>query len=145
MGKEKTPEEREKYNAYMRDYLKKRYFKRRNWAIKHLGGKCVDCGSTENLEFDHVDPSTKSYPISHHWNQNWEIFVAEVDKCELRCTECHVKKSIKNGDIPPRATHGTPAMYRHHGCRCVECTKANSSMQKEYRERRRLRELDKKK
>ena len=29
-----------------------------------LGGKCECCGSTFNLQFDHIDPTTKSFSIA---------------------------------------------------------------------------------
>ena len=32
---------------------------KRERYIQYLGGKCIDCGSTEKLEFDHVDPSAR--------------------------------------------------------------------------------------
>lgn len=116
---------REDYNEYMRKYNLNRFYQRKEKAIAQLGGKCVDCGSTENLEFDHVDPTTKSFTIGRAIGNIAESKLQEeLAKCELRCVECHVEKSIKNGDIPPRATHGTYAMYRHHKCRCDKCREA---------------------
>jgi 5-methylcytosine-specific restriction endonuclease McrA len=33
--------------------------KRRNLIYEALGGKCIECGSTYNLEIDHINPSLK--------------------------------------------------------------------------------------
>ena len=41
---------REEYNAYMRDYMLRRYHQRREAALIQLGARCVRCGSTEKLE-----------------------------------------------------------------------------------------------
>lgn len=49
------------FNA--RDYDLNRYEERRNKGLKLLGGVCVKCGTTENLQFDHIDPATKLFNI----------------------------------------------------------------------------------
>jgi len=36
-----------------------------------LGGRCVRCGATEDLEFDHIDPSTKRFTISGGLSKAW--------------------------------------------------------------------------
>jgi len=41
-----------------------RYHERIGEALDILGGKCIKCGSLENLEFDHIDPSSKLFTIS---------------------------------------------------------------------------------
>ena len=48
---------KEKINAADRE----RRRKKRDILREHLGGKCVMCGTTENLQFDHIDASTKSF------------------------------------------------------------------------------------
>ena len=59
-----------------------------------LGGVCVACGTKKRLEFDHVDPSTKSFNISECAGRTWESFMEEVGKCQLLCRPCHIEKSI---------------------------------------------------
>lgn len=86
-------------NEYMRKYMLKRYYERRDWAIKHLGGKCAKCGAEENLEIDHIDPATKTFSVSKMWNVAWEVFVEEINKCQLLCHECHVEKSQEDGSF----------------------------------------------
>lgn len=54
-------------------------------------GPCVDCGSWESLEVDHVDPSQK---VTHNvWTWRQERRDAELAKCVVRCEECHARKS----------------------------------------------------
>lgn len=61
------------------------------------GKVCVDCGTTERLELDHVDPATKI----HHCVWSWAKArrEAELAKCVARCHDCHLAKSIAEGDL----------------------------------------------
>lgn len=68
------------------------YRRKRQAAIEYLGGKCVVCGATNNLEFDHVDPSTKEMSISRFLRRRFEVYKAELDKCQLLCYEHHKNK-----------------------------------------------------
>ena len=81
--------------------------------VAFLGGRCVQCGSCEALEIDHVDPAQKAFSIGIHWSRAWDKIEPEVRKCQLLCTVCHAKKHA--------AQHGSIAMYRHHRCRCDAC------------------------
>lgn len=56
---------------------------------------CVDCGETDPmvLTFDHVRGS-KKMNISQMVNQGYslETLQNEIDKCEVRCGNCHMRK-----------------------------------------------------
>lgn len=81
------------YNNYMREYMLRRYYRRRGEAIEKLGGQCKSCGTTDDLEFDHIDPDQKEYSIAKIFTSGSEGKVqAEVAKCQLLCTDCHKKK-----------------------------------------------------
>lgn len=54
-------------------------------ALKELGGKCVRCGTIENLEFNHIDPSLKTQEASTKTGLRQK----EYQKCELLCKPCH--------------------------------------------------------
>ena len=62
-------------------------------CIEYLGGKCVVCGTTERLEFDHIDRTTKKYSIGGRVSYNFDILKEEVDKCQLLCYDCHKVKT----------------------------------------------------
>jgi 5-methylcytosine-specific restriction endonuclease McrA len=81
------------YNEYMRLYMKRMWNERRKLAVDHLGGKCVKCGSVHKLEFDHIDPSTKSFTIASRPSASNKRFWEEIAKCQLLCEECHKRKS----------------------------------------------------
>lgn len=117
------------------------YHRKRAEMLAFVGDSCIDCAAQEGLQFDHADAGLKSFDISQNWGRSWETLRPELEKCVLRCGPCHTKKSLEHGDIPARVEHGTPGMYRHQKCRCSECVEANSKMQREYRERKKLRSV----
>ena len=81
------------------------------------GKSCAVCGSIEDLELDHIDPSKK---ISHRiWNWSWQRIEQEVAKCQVLCHDHHLEKTKK--DLlkirPPQ--HGR-TLY-NKGCKCEIC------------------------
>lgn len=79
---------------YMREYLRRRYHERHADAISILGGRCAECGSTEDLQFDHIDNAAKSFDVADRLAQYaWDRIVEELKKCQLLCFWCHVDKS----------------------------------------------------
>lgn len=99
------------------------------WILAH--GPCAECGSWENLEIDHIDPSTKAIKVGKVWNLGETKRAAELKKCQALCNKCHIRKTILERDQMPRG-HGTTAMSRH-GCKCWECCEASRIAQWKYR------------
>lgn len=66
------------------------------YLLKH---PCVDCGENDPvvLEFDHVR-GEKSYNISSlSWKLcSWKSILEEISKCEIRCANCHRRKTAKS-------------------------------------------------
>lgn len=53
---------------------------------------CIDCGYREHpaaLDFDHRDPSLKYANIAQMITYSWGAIKRELDKCDLRCANCH--------------------------------------------------------
>lgn len=109
-----------------------RYQRQKQRALAHLGGKCVRCGTTDDLEFDHINPETKSFTITGHLSESWARIQPELDKCQLLCHPCHRDKSVENGEVGggqnkrPSPVHGTVTQYTTYGCRCEPCREAKS-------------------
>jgi hypothetical protein len=66
---------------YMIDYLKEH--------------PCVDCGESDPviLEFDHH--SDKSYNVSAMRTLSFQKIIKEINKCDIRCANCHRRKTAK--------------------------------------------------
>ena len=62
-------------------------------AKEKLGGKCIWCETTENLQFDHIDDSIKEYNVANAVRNTRKVFWDEVGKCQLLCVSCHNKKT----------------------------------------------------
>lgn len=96
--------------------MNKRYHKLRSEYVEILGGKCVDCGALDNLEFDHVDPTTKTYDVGKILTHKRSKVLAELEKCVLRCSLCHVKKSTREQSVE----HGQ-GLTGKRNCGCPLC------------------------
>lgn len=68
-----------------------------------LGGVCAVCGAAEDLEFDHIDPSTKEYRITDVISMRYEVRIRELGKCQLLCVDHHADKTEEDNasDIVP--------------------------------------------
>ena len=121
--------------AYQREYQLARYHRRRAAAVAQLGGRCVRCGSTDDLDFDHVDPGTKRFTIAARLVSVTEnVLQAELAKCQLLCRSCHVEKTRAEQRT---RVHGTASMYRRgedgvSGCRCGPCLEAAAVYHRRY-------------
>jgi U3 small nucleolar ribonucleoprotein component len=121
--------DREDYNAYMREYSTNRYRERRESLILEMGGKCVKCAKTSDLEFDHIDPETKSFNISKRLTgASMEDIRAESIKCQLLCVPCHKEKTSKASFVG----HGG-GKTGVAGCRCILCAPLKNANKRKLR------------
>ena len=104
-------------------FLKKQREERRLWAKVLLGGRCIECGSFDNLEFDHIEPKTKKFSIGKMWSTKLEVLQEELKKCRLVCKTCHLVKSSKESRrrMLGTAKHGSMQRYYKWKCRCELC------------------------
>jgi len=97
-------------------------------AIDLLDGVCIDCGTTNRLQFDHINRDRKDlrHALGNMWELNWDKIIAELKKCQLLCRSCHGAKSMaERGYLPSRPIeHGTTKGYSTRKCRCINCKKA---------------------
>jgi hypothetical protein len=108
----KDPDKRREYNRKWIANRRHMFF-----CDKH----CVRCGSLENLELDHIDPSIK---VDHKiWSLSRIRMDKELSKCQVLCNECHKKKTAIDKFRP--ITHGSNSSYTGRGCRCALCKAAH--------------------
>lgn len=74
--------------SYQREWVAKR---RAEWFADKT---CIDCGRSDALQLDHVDPSDK---VTHRiWSWSKARRLAELAKCVARCGDCHLAKTRAN-------------------------------------------------
>jgi len=115
------------------DKIRQRSQARRTQWIQE-NGPCVKCGTWDNLEIDHIDPSTKEYKITNIWRRSQQIRDYELAKCQALCNSCHIQKSTLEQKASKPVTHGSYKFYRKDKCRCEECVAAYRQRLKVYRD-----------
>jgi 5-methylcytosine-specific restriction endonuclease McrA len=114
----------EEQRAYQREWIARR---RADWLADKA---CVRCGSTEDLEVDHIDRATK---VTHRvWSWSQVRRDAELAKCQVLCGPHHKEKTKADyGEMPC----GTNSKYTNvrYKCRCAACRAAHAAMNKRYR------------
>lgn len=96
---------RSHYSKNKTYYIRKAKIKNlelRQESIEYIGNylrthKCVDCGESNILvlEFDHKVRTTKVKEVSLLIKQRISLkrVIEEIEKCEVRCANCHRKKT----------------------------------------------------
>ncbi len=114
----------------MREYMIVRYHKWREFVLEMLGGKCVDCGSAEKLEIDHVLPSEKWKNLGKIWSCKKEVWLQELNKCVLRCTYCHKVKTLSEITLE----HGE-GLTGKRNCYCSLCKPLKKKYNREWKQK----------
>lgn len=108
--------------------------RRRERRAEYLEGKsCVRCGSTDDLQVDHIDPKMKTMHSSAIWLLSREKREAELAKCQVLCKPCHRAKTTAEQTRPTR--HGTPSGYIYKRCRCDACRAWAAAYYQDYKRR----------
>lgn len=119
-------------NEYMREYMLKRYHRRRSAALEILGSACVDCGSQNNLEFDHANPNDKSFDVAKAFTSMAETKLwAELHKCVIRCKHCHLAKTSNENSVE----HGQGKTGKRN-CLCNLCKPLKNTYAREFKRKR---------
>ena len=116
-----------------RAYFRDTHHKRRQLILDYLGGDCAQCGSTEDLETDHIDPSTKCFSINKR--MSLKNNKDEIDKCQLLCNTCHTAKTSAERT---GFTHGSAYGWQKARCACIECESRKRSDYDKKNAKRRL-------
>jgi len=72
----------------------------RQWLMTLLVGKsCIDCGMSNVvcLDYDHVR-GTKYKSVSRMKGQSQKRILAEIAKCDVRCSNCHRIRHAKENN-----------------------------------------------
>jgi len=101
-------------------------------------GPCKKCGSSENLEVDHIKRELKTMHTASIWGRREEARKKELANCQVLCKSCHLEKTLSE---MPRASHGSVTMYEDYRCRCDDCRAAKRKSQMKIRNPKKYKEL----
>jgi 5-methylcytosine-specific restriction endonuclease McrA len=125
VGSDAVLRKRRRVDSWVR-YLRKRRRNLKERLLALRGGKCQDCGyaaSTAALEFHHRDAKTKEFGIGN-MNGSWARLVAEAEKCDLLCANCHRRRHAESSRLTPARTAAMMKKDRaieHMGGSCFGC------------------------
>ena len=114
--------------------MKERRNANRAYAIGKLGGKCVNCGATEHLQFDHIKTRREhgGSIVANMLAHGRSRLDKELERCQLLCRDCHRDKTMNDMKWKDSKTeHGTPRSYLH--CKCTICRTAHNNSVNQYR------------
>lgn len=77
-------------DEWRRNYQLKRW-RETKAAMDKQFGPCVRCNTWRNLEYDHIDPKTKSFNIK--WSYSRKKLQKELAKCQCLCARHHRDKT----------------------------------------------------
>lgn len=100
-------------NVYEKQKL--RYISRKVELINMMGGKCSLCGYDNNyaaLDFHHVNPSEKSFPLDARHLSNCSVtsILEESKKCILVCANCH--RELHNTDFQKEVVNNMETTFK---------------------------------
>lgn len=90
-----------------RGYENKRYYDKREIVRMAKSVPCTDCGiryPTPVMDFDHRDPSTKRFNLSRSLNRALKDVLAEIEKCDVVCANCHRLRTYVPGSPSGRGS-----------------------------------------
>ena len=90
----KTKSGKIKYSCECKDCRKQREMERyydKKDDIDSFRKPCVHCGIDKPylIEFHHRDPEEKEFVIAHWRKKSKESLIAELEKCDPLCRNCH--------------------------------------------------------
>ena len=91
---------KDKIKARAREHTATMRRRVRSWLLDYLKvHHCVDCGESNPvvLEFDNHHTSDKHFNIGEANSRGMSLkrVIAEVAKCEVRCANCHRRKTYR--------------------------------------------------
>lgn len=90
---------KEIYKKRARTFTKQKIEENQEKIYTHLSkNPCIDCGEKDPvvLQFDHVRGKKKQIIAKMLKNCcAWETIKSEMEKCEVRCANCHTRRTAK--------------------------------------------------
>ena len=96
-GREHYVKNRQRYIDKAAQRTRQLVIERMTYVVEHLSQHpCADCGEDDVLvlEFDHLRDKSFSIPWGIR-NRPWALVLAEIEKCEVVCANCHRRRTIR--------------------------------------------------
>ena len=104
---------------------------RSHWFLNN--GPCKKCGSSLNLQLDHIIPVGKYHDNSKIWEWTLIRRTHELSQCQILCKSCHsIKTRQENIESGKRFIKHGRARYRA-GCKCQVCKDSAAKHKREQR------------
>jgi hypothetical protein len=101
-GKLHYQENKDKYIRRARKFNDGQVVKNHQLMLGFLKSKrCLDCGNDDVrvLEFDHKEGLDKRGNVGNMLHRySWKTVLKEIEKCDIRCANCHRIKTVKQFD-----------------------------------------------
>ena len=81
-----------RYRAKKATWMREKRSARRQQIAELKSRPCMDCGGTFPacaMDYDHRNPTEKSFDISMTMTRSWDVILAEIQKCDVVCANCH--------------------------------------------------------
>jgi hypothetical protein len=89
------------------EHVTRRHQQLKRILVEEAGGCCVLCGYDRcivALQFHHVDPGLKAFPMSTASGKALDTYREEMRKCVLVCANCHCEIETGTTSCPPAGT-----------------------------------------
>ena len=116
---------RERRRERVRAYDRRKRERAHALIVERLGDLCVECGA-KPVEYAHRDRNTKRFSLNQAWRHPLNEIEAEIAKCRVLCSRCHIAETIRNEDWRPldldakaqRIYQGSKGRGRHSVLAC---------------------------
>lgn len=98
-------------SKFERIWFKRIWFNKQYVYNLLLESSCADCGEKDPvvLEFDHVRDKDMNISLLLAGGYSLERIQKEIEKCIIRCANCHRRKTAKDQNWYARLTKGSVA------------------------------------
>jgi DNA-directed RNA polymerase subunit M/transcription elongation factor TFIIS len=91
-----NPSNRRKHISQSREHSKTREQKLKEMVREAKNKPCADCRLIHpywRMQFDHLPGTVKMGTINEIWKHSEEVVLAEIQKCEVVCANCHADRT----------------------------------------------------
>ncbi len=88
----------QKFRSKQTERNRRMYAQGRAYVDEAKRVPCTDCGQVFDpvcMDFDHLDPTTKTRTVAQMTNFSIKRIQEEIDKCEVVCSNCHRLRTKK--------------------------------------------------